>query len=194
MTEQEAQAAAAQFTAFVAAAGEAFRAYLYPSPADPDTVALCAVRPEGMVFVEARGSYVDDEATLEEVAVVPLWYLWDAGRVAAQRVERDALALRQAQARAQAHAARASAWERKEHDLYLSLKEKFEPDDPAQSSFYDLVPERTVEEMAARSRARQARRADAQRLYVDDDDQTATPTDPALIQVLSRGSILSPDA
>jgi len=63
-------------------------------------------------------------------------------------------------------------------------------DDPAQSRFYDLVPERTVEQMAARTRARQARLADAQRLFVEDDDQATTPTDPALIQVLSRGSIL----
>jgi len=39
------------------------------------------------------------------------------------------------------------------------------PDEPVQSRFYDIGPERTVEQMAARARARQSRRADAQRLY-----------------------------
>jgi len=61
-----------------------------------------------------------------------------------------------------------------------------DPDDPTQGGLYDIVPERTVEQMAARTRARQARLADAQRLYVED-DQPTTPDDPALIQVLSRG-------
>ncbi len=43
------------------------------------------------------------------------------------------------------------------------------PSEPLQSRFYDLVPERTVEQMAARTRARQSRLADTQRLYVEDD-------------------------
>jgi len=60
------------------------------------------------------------------------------------------------------------------------------PDDPTHGGLYDIVPERTVEQMAARTRARQARLADAQRLYVDD-DQPTSPDDPALIDILSRG-------
>ncbi len=43
------------------------------------------------------------------------------------------------------------------------------PSEQLQSRFYDSVPERTVEQMAARTRSRQSRRADAQRLYVEDD-------------------------